>query len=121
VRLHLWLGVLIVVVLLGSIPATLARLRGRSFGRWWLYGALFFPVALLSALRITATPGASDVSRSVLLRCPRCDTHVQANAPRCYACGSPLAQGKQASLSTVPPSRFKTRQAYERWKAERRQ
>ncbi len=30
---------LIIVVLIGLIPAAIARSKGRSFGLWWLYGS----------------------------------------------------------------------------------
>jgi uncharacterized membrane protein YoaK (UPF0700 family) len=56
VSLRIWFVVLILVVVLGSIPATLARRRGRPFGHWWLYGAVLFRVALLQVLRLAASP-----------------------------------------------------------------
>lgn len=37
---------LIAAALLGLIPAWIASSRGRSFGLWWIFGALLFIVAL---------------------------------------------------------------------------
>jgi hypothetical protein len=37
---------LMVVVLIGLIPAAVASKKGRSFVLWWLYGSAIFIVAL---------------------------------------------------------------------------
>lgn len=42
--------VLIIAVLIGLIPATIAKNKGRSFGLWWFYGAALFIIALPHAL-----------------------------------------------------------------------
>lgn len=44
------LEILVFLVLLGLIPASIARLKGRSFFVWWIYGAALFIVALPHAL-----------------------------------------------------------------------
>ncbi len=41
---------LAIVAGLGLIPAIVAAEKGRSFGRWWLYGVLFFPLAFPHAI-----------------------------------------------------------------------
>ena len=38
--------VLIIVILLGLIPAAIAQRKGESFVVWWIYGSLLFIVAL---------------------------------------------------------------------------
>ncbi len=52
---------LAIVAGLGLIPAIVAAEKGRSFGRWWLYGALFFPLAFPHA--ILAEEGPQFVRR----------------------------------------------------------
>jgi len=42
--------ILILAVLIGLIPAAIAKSKGHSFGVWWLYGAALFIVALPHAL-----------------------------------------------------------------------
>jgi RNA polymerase subunit RPABC4/transcription elongation factor Spt4 len=37
------------LILLGLIPASIARHKGHSMVRWWIYGTLLFPVALIHA------------------------------------------------------------------------
>ena len=44
------LEILVFLVLLGLIPASIARLKGRSFFVWWVYGTALSIVALPHAL-----------------------------------------------------------------------
>lgn len=41
---------LAVAALLGLIPASIAKKKGRSFGLWWFYGWMLFIVALIHSL-----------------------------------------------------------------------
>lgn len=43
---------LAVAAVLGLIPASIAKNKGRSFGLWWVYGWLLFIVALIHSLVI---------------------------------------------------------------------
>lgn len=53
VRVGLILLALIgLLIILGLIPAFIARSKGRKFYDWWFFGAAFFPVALPAALLI---------------------------------------------------------------------
>jgi cytochrome c-type biogenesis protein len=47
---------LMVLALLGLIPAFIARSRGRNFFDWWFFGTSLFPIALVMALRLEASP-----------------------------------------------------------------
>jgi hypothetical protein len=55
--------ILIFAVLLGLIPAYLAKKKGRSFGLWWFYGALLFIVALPHALLMEPLPDSEEAMR----------------------------------------------------------
>jgi len=55
-----------IVAGLGLIPAIVAEEKGRPFGWWWLYGLLFFPLALPHA--ILAEDGPRFVRRYRFLR-----------------------------------------------------
>jgi hypothetical protein len=44
------LELLVFLALLGLVPASIARSKGRSFFLWWVYGAALFIVALPHAL-----------------------------------------------------------------------
>jgi hypothetical protein len=55
--------ILIFTVLLGLLPAYLAQKKGRSFGLWWLYGALLFIVALPHALIMDPLPNSIEAMK----------------------------------------------------------
>src|SRR5258706_2044277 len=38
--------------ILGLIPAYIAHRKGRSFGLWWIYGAMLFIIALFHSLML---------------------------------------------------------------------
>lgn len=44
------------LIVLGLLPAFIARRKGRSFWTWWFFGATLFPVALPVALWISDAP-----------------------------------------------------------------
>ena len=50
--------------LLGLVPATIARRKGRSFGWWWIFGALTWIVAMVAVLLVSDTRTAPSSSRS---------------------------------------------------------
>ena len=39
-------------ILAAFIPAAIASLKGRKAGRWWLYGLITFPIALIHSIVI---------------------------------------------------------------------
>jgi hypothetical protein len=45
------------LILLGLIPAFIARKKGRNFFHWWLFGSVLFVVALPAALYIEPADG----------------------------------------------------------------
>jgi hypothetical protein len=42
--------ILVLLVLLGLIPAAVAHGKGRSFIQWWMFGVLLFVIALPMAI-----------------------------------------------------------------------
>lgn len=72
---------LFLAAILGFVPAIIANRKGLSFGRWWLFGALFFILAL--PLSIMASPEAGTTLR----KCPSCAEWVQREAKVCKHCG----------------------------------
>ena len=65
------------LILLGLIPAAIARSKGRSFGWWWLYGSVLFVIALPHALLLRPLndiPGALFKTKSdVVRKCLQCN------------------------------------------------
>jgi hypothetical protein len=88
------MGILLIAVLIGLLPAVIAQGKGRSFVLWWIYGALLFIVALPHSLMMAdQTPAPSGrVYRPAakppanLKRCPDCAEMVQADARICRFC-----------------------------------
>jgi hypothetical protein len=52
-----------ICVVLGFVPGAIAKNKGHSFGLWWLFGAVLFPVALPLALIVK--PSAVGISQSM--------------------------------------------------------
>jgi hypothetical protein len=60
--------ILFVAILIGLLPAYLAQKKGRSFGLWWIYGALLFIVALPHALLMKPSPGSEEALKQDALQ-----------------------------------------------------
>jgi len=81
------MSVLLIAVLLGLIPAFIAQSKGRSFGAWWLYGALLFIVAIIHVLIVPSLN--PDSARVGFERdCPYCAEPIKYQASKCKHCGS---------------------------------
>lgn len=78
---------LIVLLLLGLIPAAIASSKGRNFLGWWIYGSALFIVALPHALVI----GAGGTKRN----CPYCAEPIQNAAIICPHCRCSVRQEPQ--------------------------
>lgn len=97
---------LLVAVLLGLIPAFIARRKGHTFMGFWLMGTMFFIVALPWAIFAPRNP-------RVFRRCPHCQEWVSAQATACPRCTRdllPAAVGTrdrmEASAASGPEGRL---------------
>ncbi len=84
--------VLIIAALLGLIPAFIAQSKGRSFGVWWVYGALLFIVAIIHSLLISKNDKAIEENQlwNGMRKCPFCAELVKQEAIKCKHCGSDI-------------------------------
>ena len=98
------MGYLLTGILLGLIPAMIARSKGRNFLTWWVYGALLSIVALPHALLLTAEIKQIEQQQLAqgLKKCPFCAEMIKPDALVCRYCSRDLPDNPAApALATV--------------------
>ncbi len=94
-------------ILVGLIPAVIARNKGRSFVLWWFYGAVLFIVALPHALLMkkdNATLERRQLSQG-MQKCQFCAELIKADALVCRYCGKDVMPKPKNKNSGPSPQR----------------
>ena len=94
---------ILIAIVLGVIPATVAYYKGRDFVPWWFYGTALWIIALPHSILMTKDLGAVDERqlRSGGRRCPLCAEVVREEAVVCRFCGRdlpPLPPKKESDM-----------------------
>lgn len=88
-----WAAGMILLVIGSSIsaviPAKIASGKGRSFGKWWLYGFCLFAIALIHAITLKENDSHRLLSGDYK-KCPFCAEVIKKEAAVCRYCGRDL-------------------------------
>ncbi len=83
--------ILVFAMILGLIPAYIAKSKGRNFIDWWIFGSLLLIVALPWSI-LMKTDENLIATEQGLKKCPRCAEWVKKEAKVCRYCNAELEE-----------------------------
>lgn len=98
--------IFVLAVIIGLLPAYLAKQKGRDFFAWWFFGALLFIIALPASLLIEEDKEQIAIQKG-LIKCPKCAEYIKNEATVCRYCNHQLYSSPSSSQKqSMPPSVF---------------
>ena len=97
---------LVLIAVIGLIPAAIAHSKGHSFFMWWIYGAALFIVALPHSLLLkpdTKEIENRELASSDAKKCPFCAEVIKVAAVRCPRCQADLSGNTGTGRSAEAP------------------
>ncbi len=87
---------------LGLIPAYVARRKGRDFFLWWVFGVLLLPLAVALSLIAPARAASEAALPPGRRACPACAEVIDERAPVCKYCKTRVDPASGGAPSNVP-------------------
>jgi hypothetical protein len=112
-----YIVILVVAALIGLIPAKIARSKGYTFSKWWVYGFLLFIVAIIHACMLKPKTASTGTGKSGIAintpagdtkKCPYCAEPIKAEATFCRFCDKELPIETVATSPEVPPGAIRS-------------
>ncbi len=82
----------VLALLIGILPANIAKNKGHSFVSWWIFGALMFIIALPCALCLKDVSDADEEE----WYCTQCAEPIRFEAKICRWCGADVSEVVEA-------------------------